>query len=888
MMNIVVSGLGAMQRELDSIAHNVSNTETVGYKKMSNVFSDVYVNAYQDRAPSLPGFSGVARQRVMQAFTGGALKSTGSITDMAIVGKGFFVLERPNSTQKLSRNGIFHVDKEYTLVDSEDNKVQGFKVDVSGQLVSNSLSEIKLQPDLLRRVGESTTEIDATLNLDGASDVITGWGHRPIKWNLMNETVMNKLPKVSTYSWMGAKMEKTSPIINQVLTFNVDGTDVDVNLKGGESAAALKQSIEAQLLVSGGVSINPQENRVKVSANLKPGTTAATKHKLEMTVNGHSSSILFTMDQNLAALKLALDNLPPSVTAENISLDKKINKVEFDLVNKTWEDIEINLDNDLDSDFDVAQLQAFDDKGTGYAKIIFTKKGDQAVAIPACDLEAPDSIKSLTMKTDATTGGLGSTTASSNILGGLASPFAAAGAAPYGFKLEPTVAQQEITLIMDGKPEVIKVPASSSAAEIAKLFPPEFNVKPAPTRVELSFEAMISDPAYELKLQIDNGSIFSIKANQIGPQKNIAALFTQYLPPHIRAIDGGDGGTVVLEAYEGENIVIKHVGITPLTVDVPPKDIFKLEVSPIMSDGKPSVSKGDLLAIPDLEVMVTSYLEAEVHHSVNSIEYISNVALDKGGITSDVSQNITLPASGLAFDPTNPKSFNWSTSFNVYDNIGTERGLTAYFIQHSEGEWNIEYQLDGDPNKIKILPLSMREHKLYFNSAGELDTTIPENTGLLKVEIDPGNNIAKTEIDLDFSDISQYADDYAIYASTRDGRAPGQFQFMDIANGGLVQAIYSNGEKILAAKIALAVVPNEQDMLSVGNGWEETMQSGEPIISSASVGNAGNIKTNFLEASNVDLLEELVKLVVAQQNYQANTKTLKTSETVTQSLLSIF
>ena len=90
MMNICITGLSAMQKDLDITAHNISNVETVGYKSMSNVFSDVYVNAFQDRSPTQPGFSGVERPRVMQSFSGGAVKQTQNITDMAIIGEGFF------------------------------------------------------------------------------------------------------------------------------------------------------------------------------------------------------------------------------------------------------------------------------------------------------------------------------------------------------------------------------------------------------------------------------------------------------------------------------------------------------------------------------------------------------------------------------------------------------------------------------------------------------------------------------------------------------------------------------------------------------------------------------------------------------------------------------
>ena len=169
-----------------------------------------------------------------------------------------------------------------------------------------------------------------------------------------------------------------------------------------------------------------------------------------------------------------------------------------------------------------------------------------------------------------------------------------------------------------------------------------------------------------------------------------------------------------------------------------------------------------------------------------------------------------------------------------------------------------------------------------------MDDTIDGNTGLLQVELQPDGNIEPSTVLLDFSDISQYADDFAIYAITSDGQAPGSYERMDIADSGILEAVYSNGLKVPTAQMALALIPNEQDMLSIGNGWEATLSSGTPIISTPLVSSLGDIRTNMLESSNVDLLNELVHLVVAQRNYQANTKSLKTSEATVQALMSSF
>ena len=69
--------------------------------------------------------------------------------------------------------------------------------------------------------------------------------------------------------------------------------------------------------------------------------------------------------------------------------------------------------------------------------------------------------------------------------------------------------------------------------------------------------------------------------------------------------------------------------------------------------------------------------------------------------------------------------------------------------------------------------------------------------------------------------------------------------------------------------------------------WGESFQSGQPAVGTPQSGALGTIQSGALEESNVDLSEELVRLIIAQRNYQANAKTIETADTVTQSLLNI-
>ena len=99
-------------------------------------------------------------------------------------------------------------------------------------------------------------------------------------------------------------------------------------------------------------------------------------------------------------------------------------------------------------------------------------------------------------------------------------------------------------------------------------------------------------------------------------------------------------------------------------------------------------------------------------------------------------------------------------------------------------------------------------------------------------------------------------------------------------------ATYSNGEKRAVGTIALATFPNENGLVAVSDtSWTESGASGTALLSAPGSGNVGTLAVNALEQSNVDLTAELVNLMTAQRNYQANTKVISTENQVIQALM---
>lgn len=125
-------------------------------------------------------------------------------------------------------------------------------------------------------------------------------------------------------------------------------------------------------------------------------------------------------------------------------------------------------------------------------------------------------------------------------------------------------------------------------------------------------------------------------------------------------------------------------------------------------------------------------------------------------------------------------------------------------------------------------------------------------------------------------------------APTNDGYATGILTGMSVDENGVIQCEYSNGRLLQIGKVAMADFANAQGLSKIGDTqWKQSISSGEAIAKEANTGSAGSIKGSNLELSNVDLTSELVELITAQRNYQANAQSLQTNNTVMDSILNI-
>ncbi|RTE66873.1 flagellar hook-basal body complex protein [Amphritea opalescens] len=151
---------------------------------------------------------------------------------------------------------------------------------------------------------------------------------------------------------------------------------------------------------------------------------------------------------------------------------------------------------------------------------------------------------------------------------------------------------------------------------------------------------------------------------------------------------------------------------------------------------------------------------------------------------------------------------------------------------------------------------------------------------------DPAN--ADTEIDLDLTDSTQFASASIVKSSSQDGYTKGDLIGVSFAETGEMVASFSNGETQNLGVVAFATFENQSGLQPSGDTeWTATLSSGGALLNPPSTGLNGSLRSAALEQSNVDLSTELVALIEAQRNFQANSKTLETLNTVTQAILQI-
>ncbi|MEL6092558.1 flagellar hook protein FlgE [Plesiomonas shigelloides] len=266
---------------------------------------------------------------------------------------------------------------------------------------------------------------------------------------------------------------------------------------------------------------------------------------------------------------------------------------------------------------------------------------------------------------------------------------------------------------------------------------------------------------------------------------------------------------------------------------------------------------------------------------------------------------VNLPANQAAvtktpFDFDDPDTYSKSTSTSIYDSLGNSYSMTTYFAKTADNTWEAYTTVTDKDGNEKALDIDGGEAsggtgqkgvKLEFNSDGSLKTQTPANPKTVSMAAAGinlnGADTAQT-LEVNFDKPTQYASDFNVKKINENGVVVGRLTKVDISPDGLLVANYSNGKSEYLGKVMLVTVPNEQGLTQIGGTqWRATPDSGAMLIGEPGKGSNGKIMSGALEESNTNMTIELVDLISAQRNFQANSRALEIDQGLQQTILQI-
>jgi len=258
--------------------------------------------------------------------------------------------------------------------------------------------------------------------------------------------------------------------------------------------------------------------------------------------------------------------------------------------------------------------------------------------------------------------------------------------------------------------------------------------------------------------------------------------------------------------------------------------------------------------------------------------------------TSTVNLELNLDASAEVltdpWDPSNPAATsNYSTSVTLYDSLGNPVQAEAYYRKTADNQWEYRVLVDGAhvQGGTAGTPEEISDGTLEFSTDGEL---INHTTNAMNFQ--PVGASQPQDLALVFDKTTQYSGASTQRRASQDGYGAGEIRDLRIETDGSIVGVFSNGQVATLGQVALAnfEAPHELERAG-GNLFRQTPGSGDALIGQAGSGGRGAIISGALEASNVDLAHEFVKMIAAQRGYQANSRTISTADQMLQEVMNI-
>lgn len=236
------------------------------------------------------------------------------------------------------------------------------------------------------------------------------------------------------------------------------------------------------------------------------------------------------------------------------------------------------------------------------------------------------------------------------------------------------------------------------------------------------------------------------------------------------------------------------------------------------------------------------------------------------------------------FEPPPSDSYNHATSFTGFDSLGVPHTITTYFRKTGDNAWIVEMSLD---NQAFVAPAEGTA--ITFDTTGTMLTPAGPPIGTLTYAAIPvGTGAADMDFTMALGDTTQFGAAFGVNSLTQDGYTTGRLASVDVGSDGTIFGRYTNGQSQALGQVLLANFNNPEGLRQLGDTtWTETAASGSALVGAPGSSSLGVIQSGALEDSNVDLTQQLVQLITAQRNFQANAQVISTADQITQTIINL-
>ena len=914
-----LTGLNAATAMLGVTSNNISNVGTTGFKRSRADFGDIFATSPLQKASSTVG-QGVSLKQVSQEFSQGNISFSSNALDLAITGDGFFPLRSADGLQELfTRNGSFLLNEQFNVVNSSGQRLMAATVDSTGSANVNERVVLTI-PQKTSGEAKQTSLVQLGLNFPADAEVISD------NFNRSNPATYNKSTAFTVYDNGGNGYLATIYYVktanaNQNVPFNKWQTHVFV----GEDA------VEASLVQS--TDNNGEKLYVNQYGQIQPYsvvkdelTTAKTqlfsldeltdkRTSSRAAIEGASltsSSLDFTNGINFSKLS---DLLPaqPNLIAPNalktlftIDVDGSNNPVTLNLDHLknvttplTGSQIAAEATAVLNRRFGDEAYFDFSAAGANVFNISTTRIPGTVTAPVPIELDDDNSfITDLSKVTiDQAVSAIQAKINTSALT-------VAAGATNAGtVKVSYDYSTQSFKFL-DGT-NTISLKSGGTKNEVLGLTPTAVTIDETghyPGKVIPNGTALrpASEQRFGMKIIFDSvNKIFKFESGKTGDASSLAISNVNAAGLALFGLTAGSVNKTDLATRGIASQPGIAYGATP-TINL--TNNFAVDATNnkfvVTVDG----IKGTVELPIDSNYSLSTFM-SKLEKGINAMGSNSTT----GGTPSTVngvkvSYDATKNRFVFTTGTTGADSFikiSGSSNWGL-ETVEAGRGTTSTWIkptQHSDfvgGAVQPKY-IDGEGNEttngdgFTVLPawspIFLDKGELTFDTGGNLVSPV-EGTQLETVYLEGGKGALT--INIDYSASTQFSSAFAVLSQSQDGAPEGDLVGVTIANDGLVSASFSNGTQKSLAKILLVNFSSPAGLRQIGDSsFLASAASGNPILGTAGSAGFGTLRAGATERANVDLTQELVDLITAQRNFQANAKAIETSSTMTSAIINL-